>query len=57
MDDYVSIVAKNTELFSNSDPDSLFNTILDYADERGCKDYVISSGKYKLKLPVLTTKD
>lgn len=57
MDDYVSIIAKNTELFSNSDSDSLFDTILDYADDLGCKDYAISNGKYKVRLPILTSKN
>ena len=56
MDDYVNVIAKNTELFLNSDPESTLDTILSYAEELGYTGYKLSKDKYKVKLPILNAK-
>lgn len=46
------IVNKNTELFSTYDADTLFETILDFAEKQGYK-FQASPDKYKAKIEIL----
>jgi len=57
MEEYISVVAKNTELFSQSDADTILDCLLAYAEELGYKEYTLSKDKYKLKLPILNAKN
>lgn len=52
--EYVRAVNKNTELFSTEDADKILNTLLDYAHEKGFKDYTVADEKYKVKLPFIS---
>lgn len=56
LEEYESVIAKNTQLFLNIDPDTTLDSILSYAEDLGCKEYTISKYKYKIKLPILNTK-
>ena len=57
MDEYLDVIAKNTELFSTADPDTLLDSLLAYAEALGYTEYKLSKDKYKLKLPILNAKN
>ena len=57
MDEYLGVIAKNTELFSTADPDTLLDSILAYATALGYTEYKLSKDRFKLKRPVLNEKN
>jgi len=52
LDEYFRVVNKNTEVFSTYDPDTLLDTIVDFAEKQGFK-YEVAKDKYKVKLEIL----
>ena len=49
-------INKNTELFSTEDADTILDTLIDYADKNGFKDYTVAKDKYKVKLPYISAQ-
>lgn len=53
MDEYVRIIAKNTEFFSTQDPDMLLDELLHYGEQKGYK-FQAAEDKYKVKMEIVT---
>jgi hypothetical protein len=52
IEDYISAVKKNTDLFSTNDPEILIDEILNFLEAKGYK-YELAKGRYKIKLQIL----
>lgn len=53
MDEYIRIINKNTELFSTADPDLILDTLIQYAETQGYKNFQVAKDKYKMKLSLV----
>jgi len=52
IDEYFRVINKNTEMFSSYDPDTLLDTIVDFAEKQGFK-FDVAKDKYKVKFEIL----
>jgi len=52
IEEYVQYIQKNTEFFSNENPDILLSELAGYFEEKGQK-FTMSDDKYKIKAAVL----
>ncbi len=56
LDEYMPIVARNTQFFTAAEPDVILQTLIDFAESKGVK-LEVSEVKYKAKTSILTEED